>query len=351
MHKPLFYRSTLVNLSRLGLAALTMSTLVLLGSAGSAHAVDNGTLGIRPATESDFFHLSAAPGSTLNQVAIVNNYTAEPVTLLTYIVDGLTTEQGAFALDDQNSVPSSVGLWATLPMTSITVPAETEVEIPFSITVPPGTTPGDYVGGLIIQEPLETGDVSTSADGTAVRLDVIHRQGVRIYLNVAGNPVRKLEAGALSWTQSGDTVTVTLAIRNTGNSTLHPTGNVAFSSVLGHNGSTLFVIPESITPGATIILRGTVSTATFIQLGRIDATVSSEAPAIRAATGFINIPWWTLAGLVLALAAIAYFLRRHLIFSRRARSALAREAQAQRAMTSAEQAAAAGVKPPEGRHV
>lgn len=323
-----FFASNFRAVVSLLFVSLAACGLSVFGPGLSSSAVDNGTLGIRPATESDFFHLSVAPGSTLNQVAIVNNYTSAPVTLLTYVVDGLTTEQGAFALNNKDSVPTSVGLWATLPMGSITVPAESEVKIPFSITVPLGTSPGDYVGGLIIQEPLEKGDISTSADGTAVRLDVIHRQGVRIYLNVAGKTFEKLDAGTLAWTQSEDMVTVTLPIHNIGNTTLHPTGKITFSSVVGHNGSALFTIPESITPGATIILRGTVSTAAFVQMGKIDAIVSSEAPSLRATTGFVSIPWWALVGLALAAVILTYVIRRHFLFMRKARAAIARESQA-----------------------
>jgi hypothetical protein len=330
-------------LALFALAIFAASSFALMGSAGPANAVDNGTLGIRPATESDFFHLSLAPGSTIDRVAIVTNFTATPVTLLTYVVDGLTTVQGGFALNTQDSVPVSVGLWATLPAPSITVPAESQVEVPFSITVPFGSPPGDYVGGLIIQEPLEKGDVATAADGTAVRLDVIQRQGVRIYLNVAGTSVKKLEVGPLAWTQSGESVTVTLPISNTGNTTLHPTGDIAFSSLLGLNGSALFTVPESITPGSTVVLEGIIDTAKLIQLGQIDATVASEAPTVRATTGFVNIHWWVLVGLTVGVLALAYLIRRQILFTRRARAAFARETRAEtRAQTR---------QPNSGRHV
>jgi hypothetical protein len=318
--------------SRLAILAGTVliSVLVAVGFATSAQAVDNGTLGIRPATESDFFHLSVSPGETLQATAIVSNYTTAPVTLLTYAVDGLTTAQGAFALEGQENVSQGVGLWSTVPSTSITVSAQSQLEVPITITVPANTTPGDYVGGLIIQEPLVTGDVANSADGTALRLDVIHRQGVRIYLNVSGTPVTQLQMGDLAWTQSGDVVTVSLPLTNAGNTTLHPTGDVAFSSLVGVNASSPFTIPESITPGATVVLRSEMNAATFIQLGRITATVESEAPAARASTPFVIIPWWSILGMAVVIGAGAYLVRRFVLFARKARRAIAREENAAR---------------------
>lgn len=309
---------------------LSLTVLVLLPviatvlGAGPAQAVDNGTLGIRPATESDFFHLSVAAGSTLEETALVNNRSTTPVTLLTYAVDGTTTPQGGIALESQSSRPSALGLWTTMDAPSITVPPQTEMRVPFTIHIPVGTMPGDYIGGLIIQPPAETGQVSSNANGTPVRLDVVTRQGVRIYLNVAGQAVTKLDAGALSWAQSGDDVTVTLPVTNSGNTTLNPRGSVVLASVVGANTTLAFTTPDSIFPGATVELHATLSPAAFIQIGTITAEVTSAAPSITQSTSFVNIPWWIIVGAVAILAIIGLLVRRQLLFSRKARLAFAR---------------------------
>jgi hypothetical protein len=307
------------------LAALMLISLMsLLGFSGAAHAIDNGTLGIRPATEPDYFHLSVAAGSTLAETAIVSNHTAEAVTLLTYVVDGTTTPQGGVALGPRDGTPQGLGLWTTLTASSITVPPDSDMAVPFTINVPIGTMPGDYIGGLVIQAPVETGQVSSSADGTSVRIDVVNRQGVRIYLNVAGQSVTKLEAGKLSWTKADDNVSVTLAVTNTGNTTLHPQGSVDFASALGANKTLTFITPESIMPGATVELRTILSPAALIQIGEIRAEVRSEAPTISQSTAFVSVPWWILLGVVIVLAVIWLLVRRQILFTRRARLAFAR---------------------------
>ncbi len=84
--------------TRLGLVLLSATLCIALYPAGPATAVDNGALGIRPATESDFFHISLFPGAAIDATAIVSNHTAIPATLLTYPVDAQTTPQGGFAL-------------------------------------------------------------------------------------------------------------------------------------------------------------------------------------------------------------------------------------------------------------
>jgi hypothetical protein len=110
-------------------------------------------LGIRPSNESDFFHLSLYPGAALEATAIVTNHTQSPVTLLNYPVDATSTPQGAFALANQDEPRPGVGGWVQLNGASITVAANSELKVPFRISVPAGTPLGDYAGGLIIQAP------------------------------------------------------------------------------------------------------------------------------------------------------------------------------------------------------
>ncbi len=317
-------KSTRRTAMALAAALMLLPAVFSVAFASKAQAVDNGTLGIHPATESDFFHLSAAPGDVLNETAIINNYTSAPVSLLSYVVDGLTTPQGAFALANQDSIPTSVGLWSPYKAQTIVVPAESELAVPFSIRIPADATPGDYSGGLIIQEPLESGAVTNAPDGTPVRMDIIHRQGVRIYLTVSGARTAMLQAGGLSWSQSGDSVQITLPISNTGNTTLHPQGDVTFSSILGVNEKIEFQSIESVTPGSSIDLHATLSDAAFIQLGQVTAQVSSEAPTLTAASSFVNIPWWILAGILAIAIAMALLLSRAIRFTAKARAAIRR---------------------------
>ena len=291
-----------------------------------AAAIDDGTLGIRPELESDFFHINLAPGAAIEANAIVSNHTDAPVTLLNYAVDGQSTEQGAFALAAQSDVQTTVGSWVTLGAGSITVPANSDLTVPFRLSVPLTATPGDYAGGLIIQSPPVQGETTTSDGDAALRLDVIQRQGVRIYLTVAGTATSQLNHGSLSWERSGDEVTFTLPIENTGNTILYPTGALSLSSVIGATAELQFKTPESILPGATFNLEATLPQAAFIQLGSADAEVASAAGTDQVSTSFLYVPWWILLLLLLLVAAIAFGAWRTAKFVGRARRALAQVA-------------------------
>ncbi|KFF60843.1 hypothetical protein JF66_01695 [Cryobacterium sp. MLB-32] len=307
-------------------AALALSPFLIGLGAAPATAVDDGTLGIRPELESDFFHINLAPGAAIDANAIVSNHSAEAVTLLNYAVDGQSTPQGAFALAAQSDARTGVGAWVSLGAESITVPANSQLTVPFRLSVPATATPGDYAGGVIIESAPVQGETTNSGGDASVRLDVIQRQGVRIYLAVAGTAVPTLTHGDLGWTVSNDTVTFTLPITNTGNTILHPTAVLDISSWIGATANIDFATPESILPGATLDLQANLTGAPFLQAGTAEAALASDAGDTRVSTSFVYAPWWFVLASALILAAIAFGIWRILLFVRRARRAFAQVA-------------------------
>lgn len=300
-----------------------MLGLALFAAAGPAVAVDNGTLGIRPAEESDFFHFSLYPGAAIDATAIVSNHTLDSVTLLNYPVDNQGNPQGTFALASQSDPRVGVGAWVQLGADHITVPSNSELEVPFRLSVPAETPPGDYAGGLIIQSPPVLGETSTLSGDTAVRLDVIQRQGVRIYLNVSGTAVKSLENGDLSWQQTGDTVTFTLPLHNSGNIILDPSADLDISSWIGVNSQLKFDTPESMLPGGNLELHARLLQAPLVQVGSAEATITSAAGTSHAQTSLIYAPWVLVGIGLLVLSAALYGAWRAARFIRRARHAIA----------------------------
>lgn len=302
--------------------AMVFLVLGVFIAAGPVSAVDNGTLGIRPETESDFFHLSLYPGAATEATAVVSNHTSSPVTVLTYPVDGENTVQGTFAMAAQSDPREGVGAWVQLDAEHITVPANTDLKVPFRLTVPPGTPPGDYAGGLIIQSPTVQGKTTAVNGDTAVRLDTIQRQGVRIYLNVAGTAVKSLAHDSLSWKQNGDSLDFTLPVRNTGNTILHPSADMNLSGWPATVTSLKFDAPDGLLPGASIDLHARLAQAPMVQNGTAEATLTSEAGTSQAGTRVLYAPWALLAIGLVVFAAALYGAWRGARFIRRARVAL-----------------------------
>lgn len=302
--------------------ALVLLVAGVFTAAAPASAVDTGTLGIRPANESDFFHLSLYPGAATDAAAVVSNHTSAPVTLLNYPVDGQTTAQGTFAFASQTDPKKSVGAWVHLNTDHITIPANTDLNVPFRLTVPPGTPPGDYAGGLIIQAPPVQGKTTTVNGDTAVRLDVIQRQGVRIYLNVAGTAVKALTHDNLTWQHDGDNITFTLPVHNTGNTILHPKADLNLTGWPA-NVHLSFDTPESLLPGASLDLHARLTGAPIAENGASYTTLASEAGTTQSTGNVFYAPWILITASILFLAAAAYGTWRGIRFIRRARAALA----------------------------
>lgn len=288
-----------------------------------ASAVDDGTVGISPSNEPNFFHLAAKPGASTIESAIVSNHFSAPLTFAIYPVDGSMSAQGAFLLAPQTDGTHGIGKWTELGETQILVPANSELKVPFRVTVPTGTPPGDYIGGLIVQTAPQQGAVTQSGDGTAVQINVVRRTGVRIYLTVAGPSVKSLHAGTMTWQQIGNTVAVSLPLVNAGTVTMHPTGTLSVKSFLGVSSDVRFVVPESILPGKRFTVIAHFPIASTAQISAASATVKSEAGTLTAKVDIVIISWMIVAGLILALALVAFTVWRILRFVRAARLAMA----------------------------
>lgn len=293
-----------------------------LGVPQAAQAIDDGTLGIRPQLQSDFFHIALSPGAAIDATAIVSNHTDAAVTLPNYAVDGQSTAQG--------DVSVGVGAWVTLEAAEIIVPANSDLPVPFRLSVPVGTTPGDYAGGLIIQSPPVQGETTANGGDAAVRLDVIQRQGVRIYLTVDGTASAVLTHGDVSWDRTGDSITFALPITNTGNTILYPTSTLLIESAIGANTSLIFSTPESILPGASLTLEAVLTGLPLLQAGTAHATIQSDAGTETISTSLVYVPWWIIALAVLLLLVMAFVIWRATLFVRRARRAMVQVARTDR---------------------
>ncbi len=301
------------------LFAILMATAVAL----PAVAVDNGTLGIRPANESDFFHLSLAPGATAETAAIVSNHSNATVKLSIYPVDATNTSTGGFAFGGQQDPRKSVGSWSSLATSSITVEAKSELRVPITVAVPAGTVSGDYAGGVIIESAPVLGASSPSNSGGAVtRIDVIQRQGVRIYLRVGGTAVGKLAPASLSWTTRGSVVDFALPITNTGTTILHPKATLKLTSSIGSPATNLvFTTPQSLLPGTSVVMHARWKTVPVLEFATLRATLTSETATQNVTSTFILVSWWIIGLIVLGAALLGFGSWRTVRYVRRSREA------------------------------
>ena len=264
------------------------------------------------------FEHTVDPGSVVDDVVAVSNYTEQPLTLDLYASDAVRNTRGGFDLLPAADEPVGVGAWVDLGEPSVTIPARSRVDVPFRITVPANATPGDHAGGIVA-------GLTTPADGDGVAVD--RRVGARIYLRVAGtlrpeltvDDVR-MDFDGLPFGQPGS-VRVDYTIRNEGNLRLagRPAVVVAGPFGFGERDWTGDPLPELL-PGDSV--SGSAVVGGVWQLGRLDIDVEirpetsgSQAldpappPGTFAARLWV-VPWISLALLAALVAAFVWRRRR-----------------------------------------
>ncbi|MET9656260.1 hypothetical protein [Streptomyces sp. NPDC006510] len=238
-----------------------------------------------------YFYLEGPPGTVLQDRISVTNSGRSPVTVRL---------SGADAYDAKGSGSggkgaTGTGRWLRTAATEVTVPARTRADVPFTVTVPAGATPGDHPGAIVVRG----GDRSV---------------GVRIRLRVGGPTLAALTVEDVS--VSGRAIHYTLV--NRGNAVLAPRIAVRADGVFGtllRRGAR--ALPVEVRPGQRVRLTEPWRDVPALDSATVRLRVTAAGGAHGEATArAVFVPWAPLtAGALLVLAAAgagtyAYRLRR-----------------------------------------
>lgn len=323
-----------------GLLTLTVVTALPAGAAVAADSPQKSpsTWTVQPSSAQGpgtraHFGYDLAPGGTVSDYVGVTNLSTRPLTLRLYAGDAFNTATGGFDLQPGSTQPTDVGSWVSLKQRRITIPARRRLDIPFTLTVPAGATPGDHAGGIVASLVTRT----SAADGSQVSVD--NRVGTRIYLRVDG-PLRP--AGTVTQLETGysgtanpigsGTVNLAYSVRNTGNTRLSGRIAAVVKAPFGFELSRqdLGALPELL-PGNTFNgtaelteVRPAVRLGTELEVspaglagaqtaqtstGAVPAVGTPLPPVVRASSTWA-VPW-NLLSIVVALLVLAFaFFRR-----------------------------------------
>ncbi|XVU21415.1 WxL protein peptidoglycan domain-containing protein [Actinoplanes sp. CA-054009] len=305
--------------------ALAAVLLFVLAPAPAKAAVkaDGVRWSVQPSTAKgpdgrDYIIRRAAPGERLTDYVGITNLTTEPLTFSVYGTDAYTTQDGSFALLAAAQKPTDVGSWIGLAASKYTVPANTRLDVPFSVNVPANATPGDHAGGVVTSIAQET----TGANGQKVLVD--QRVAARVYLTVAGAvaPRLTIDNVRLEYHQSanpadGGSMTVRYLVRNAGNLRLSGTGTVKvtgpFGWKLAQTGA--MDIPELLPGGSITITEKITGVQPTVRLAA-DVDVqpvyfAEKLPTVGRSTNVWAWPWALIAVLGVALLyLVVRFARR-----------------------------------------
>ncbi|NUK36144.1 DUF916 domain-containing protein [Streptomyces lunaelactis] len=310
------------------LYVILLGLITMLCAVPAAHAADNGNWSVYPAASElggrPYFYLSADPGTTLTDRVTVTNKTDAPLTFRLYAADAYNTERdGGFAVRTQKEKQRGVGAWARPERDRVTVPANSSVTVPYTLTVPEGAEPGDHPGALVALDER----VSPSTGPVAVGIQ--QAVGARVYLRVGGPTVPALSVEDVALTHAQPLVPgtgessalISYTLHNRGNVTLNPKVALKAEGLFGRDllSRDLKKIPSELLPRQKIRLTERWSGAPQLEWGEVRLTASARDVRESAGASFFALPWLLAAVLAAALAGTGVWAR-----SRRVRARVPR---------------------------
>lgn len=233
--------SALCRLFVLSLTVVSFGLLSLGVGVAPASAANNGLYSVFPATPSGsnprvWFNYLVNPGTVIKDSVTVTNQTPQSIAFKLYPVDAINAQGGGFAFNPPQAPLRTVGAWVQLSDLEFTLPPHSLANVPFTMRVPQGETPGDYAGGIVLSPVYP----AVERRG-AFTFNVYNNVGTRIYLRVAGPLHPSLSITKLSIGTSGFagllggpvSSTVTYTVTNTGNEILNPTAKLSVSPLVG----------------------------------------------------------------------------------------------------------------------
>ncbi|MEV2237108.1 DUF916 domain-containing protein [Micromonospora sp. NPDC049891] len=328
-------------LASLALPAATPVNPASALPANVAAATESLTWGVAPSSPDGpngraAFEYKLAPGAKLTDYVAVTNHSDRPITLDVYASDAYTTQRGGFDLLPADEKPTDVGAWVTFQTRTLTVPATSRLDVPFTLAVPGNATPGDHPGGIV----ASLAATDTDAQGNQVSVD--HRVGARLHLRVTGELRPALDVEDLTVTHDGTwnplrggTVTATFTVRNSGNVRLTGQPELAVAGPFGiaRRATDGDVLPE-ILPGdsyrTSVRVTGVPpllrlgSTLTVTPAAVTDEVLDPAPATVTREVGLWAVPWSQLVILLLAAAIAALAIGRRRRRRRRGAQELAR---------------------------
>ncbi|MCP3760378.1 hypothetical protein [Streptomyces sp. TBY4] len=267
-------------------------------AAGSAPAAAKA--GARPDSARPFFYLAGPSGTVLEDRIALANTSDQEHTITLRGADAYNTADGAFAVRSAEPAAgggpegngTGAGLWISFgASTTVKVPPRTRAVVPFTVTVPPGSPPGDHPAAVVATE-----------SGREV--------GVRVHLRVDGPALAALTVEDVSVRGKGAAARVAYTLVNRGNVAVAPELAIGAEGVLGEvAGRSVRTLPVEVLPGQRVELTEPWPGAPVFD--RVALTLTVTAPGGARATGSASV-WfvpWGIAGTtglgLLGLGAVA----------------------------------------------
>lgn len=168
------------------------------------------------------FSFELNPGESASGNVIIHNIDHAATTLEIYGADGTQTNLGTLALTLQSSEQRHIGAWVKFDESTITLEADENITVPFTIEVPSTATPGTYSGGLAAEVIKNNGNSSVSTSA---------RNVIKLFVSVPGDKQHSFEWENFVYNPKSENGKpgFSLTYKNTGNTIVSVEQKIIFS--------------------------------------------------------------------------------------------------------------------------
>jgi hypothetical protein len=198
-----------------------------------------------------YYLLDLNPGASITQRLRVSNPNDHPVNVVVEAVDATTAEVTGVALAKPGSAKALKSRWIVVSAPEITLAPKTARDLPFSVRVPTGTPPGQYLAGVSASVPLSTDGTTTApAPGQAgFSMSVRFQRAIAVEIDVPGTRAPKLAVTGAEPVATADGVSLGVHVANVGNAFAHGSGVIRVADT---NTDFSFKI-DTFVPGTAIV--------------------------------------------------------------------------------------------------
>ena len=185
------------------------------------------TPGSKTSPKGNYYLFAANPGDTVTQSLRVINSNDHPVTVVIEAVDASTSEVTGVHLSQPGSAKAMSGRWIVVSSPQITLGPNEQRDVPFTVHVPPGATPGQYLAGVSASVPLAADDAKSRqvpAGQAGFSMAVQFQRGVAVEIDIPGPRAPHLTVSGADPTATPGGVTLGVHIANDGNAFAHGSG-------------------------------------------------------------------------------------------------------------------------------
>jgi hypothetical protein len=315
--------------------AILTATICYLVSSSTALAAAQVTLTVKnpdPYTgNQSWFVYTKNPGETIEDIASIKNFGDESANVLIYPVDATTSDAGSFILKFEHENQNGIGEWTTVSKSPIAIKPNERIDIPFSIHIPKDISPGQYIGGIVLEygpsaKSPQQSDVCVASGNCGQGLvSVKTRIGSRIYLTIPGKAYETFDLTDFHYyTSLSGQPRFKFTIVNNGNVTYQPQAEITIRDSAGRIYDSFTKPLGNSMPGTTIEpviswdtnkpLFGAFTATAKVNFAKRFALAGEplHGAAITKTVNFWIIPWDYIlyASVFIIIAAMIYYLRK-----------------------------------------